>query len=139
MTASLAAVILSYIRHELVTSHALLFGATLAGVQSKDISYLWSIKFWGAAQARLRRRRDKVALILLNITCAGLAISAGPASATLMRPRLDNWPAGGTDFWIDLSQDDLYSTNTTSDQALASCMSDTVNPCCPSYGWQTMV
>ncbi|KAK3166653.1 hypothetical protein OEA41_009778 [Lepraria neglecta] len=138
ISASLTAVIFSYIRHELVTASGLPFGAIVAGLQFHDISYLWSMEFWGAIRASWRRKRDKTALILLIITCAGLSVSAGPSSATLMRPRLDYWPAGGTDFWIALPQDGLYSTNASASQVPTSCMNDTGDLSCPSGGWQAL-
>ena len=138
ISASLTAVIFSYVRHELIRDSGLPFGAIVAGLQFKDISYLWSMEFWGAVCASWRRKRDKMGLILLIITCAGLAVSAGPSSATLMRPRLDSWPAGGTDFWIALPQDRLYSTNASATQVPASCMNDTGDLSCPSGGWQIL-
>ena len=138
ISASLTTVILSYIRHELMMDSGLPFGAIVAGLQFKDISYLWSMEFWGAVCASWKKRRDKTVLILLIITCAGLAVSAGPSSATLMRPRLDSWPAGGTDFWIALPPDSLYSTNASATQVAASCMNDTGDLSCPSGGWQTI-
>ena len=45
ISASLTAVIFSYIRHELVTDNGLPFGVIMAGFQFKEISYLWSIEF----------------------------------------------------------------------------------------------
>lgn len=138
ISASLTAVIFSYVRHELMTDSGLPFGAIVAGLQFKEISYLWSLEFWGAVRASWRRKRDKTVLILLIITCSCLALSAGPSSATLMRPRLDNWPAGGTDFWIALTPDELYSTNASAIQVPASCMNDTGDLSCPSGGWQIL-
>ena len=138
ITASLTAVIFSYLRHELVTDSGLPFGAIMAGFQFKDISYLWSMEFWGATRANWRRRQDKIVLILLIIVCTGLSLSAGPSSATLMRPRLDWWPAGGTDFWIALPQDILYSTNASSSQVPTNCTIETGDLRCPSAGWQTL-
>ena len=138
ISASLTAVIFSYIRHELVTDSGLPFGAIMAGFQFQEISYLWSMEFWGAITASWRRRRDKTAMILLIVICAVLSVSAGPSSATLMRPRLDYWPAGGTDFWIALRQDELYSTNASSSQVPPSCMVETSGLSCPSSGWQTL-
>lgn len=138
ISASLTAVILYYIRHELMTDGGLPFGAIVAGLQFKDVSYLWSMEFWGAVRANWRRKRDKTVLILLIFTCAALALSAGPSSATLMRPRLDYWPAGGTDFWIASPQDGLYSTNVSAAHVPASCMNDTGDLSCPSGGWQVL-
>jgi hypothetical protein len=139
MTASVAAAISSYVGHEHMTSKGLPFGAKLAGFSFKDFSYPWSMEFWGATRRKCRRRRDKAALVLLVITCAGLAVSAGPARATLMRPRLDDWPAGDTDFWIALPQDDLFSTKVMSSEVPISCMSDTGDSSRPSGGWETII
>ena len=138
ISASLTAVIFSYIRHEIVNKNGLPFGAVSAGFQFKDISYLGSMEFRGALRANWGGRRDKTALILLIMTCAGLALSAGPSSATLMKPRQDWWPAGGTDFWVGLSPEELYSTNASASQVPASCMSDTGDLSCPSGGWRTL-
>ena len=138
INASLTTVILSYIRHELLKDSGLPFGATVAGLQFKEISYLWSMEFWGTVLASWKKRWDKMVLILFIFTCAALAVSAGPASATLMRPRNDSWPAGGTDFWLALPPDQLYSTNASATQVAASCMIDTGDLGCPSGGWQTI-
>ena len=135
--ASLAAVLLSYIQHKLVRDHGLPFGTILAGQRFKDINYLWSAELWGISRAHLRNG-DKMALTLLIIVCTTLALSASPSSATLMRPRLDWWPAGGTDFWIALPQDQLYSTNASSSQVSTRCMVATGDLSCPSVGWQTL-
>ena len=138
ISASLTAVILYYIRYQLMADSGLPFGAIVAGLQFKDVSYLWSMEFWGAIRANWRRKRDKIGIILLIVTCAVLALSAGPSSATLMRPRLDYWPAGGTDFWIDSPPGDLNSTNVSATQVSASCMNDTGDLGCPSGGWQVL-
>ncbi|KAL6717886.1 hypothetical protein ACLMJK_003971 [Lecanora helva] len=138
ISASLTTVIFSYIRHELVTANGLPFGAVVAGLQFKDVSYLWSMEFWGTMRATWRKRRDKTALILLIITCVGLSVSAGPSSATLMRPRLDYWPAGGTEFWVASPQAALYSLNASASQVPSACMNDTGDLNCPSGDWRTL-
>lgn len=137
ITASLATVIFSYLQHKLVTDHGLPFGAIAAGSRFKEIDYLWSPEFWGVASANWRKR-DKTALTLLIITCAALVLSANPSSAVLIRPRLDMWPAGGTDFWINLRPDELYSTNASSSQVPTHCNITTGDLSCPSAGWQTL-
>lgn len=43
--ASLAAVVFSYIRHQLVLGNGIPFGALFLGLQMNQISYLWSIEF----------------------------------------------------------------------------------------------
>ena len=96
------------------------------------------MEFRGAVRASWRGQREKVFLILLIITCALLALSAGPSSATLMRPRLDYWPAGGTDFWIDLPPGDLNFTKVSAVPVSPTCMIDTGDVICPPGGWQIL-
>ena len=45
--ASLAAIVFSYIRHELTTGQGIPFGALQSGLQISQVSYLWSMEFWG--------------------------------------------------------------------------------------------
>ena len=138
ISASVTTVILSYIQRNIIADKGLPFGAIFAGLQFKDLSYLVSREFWGAACAGCLRVWDKGILVVLIVVGAFLAVSAGPASATLMRPRLDYWPAGGTDFWIALSKNEWNSTNASATLVPATCMNDTGNLGCPSGGWQTL-
>ena len=139
INASLTTVILSYIQRKLVAEDSgLPFGAIAAGLQFRDVNYLLSKEYWGAVRASWLRPWDKTVLLVSIFVCALLAVSAGPSSATLMRPRLDYWPAGGTDFWIDLPENELYSTNASATQVAPSCMNDTGDLGCPSGAWQVL-
>ena len=137
IVASLTAVVSSYVQQKLVRDYGLPFGAIIAEFRFQEVRYLWSAELWGVARAEWRKR-DKTALTLLITVCTTLALSASPSSATLIRPRLDWWPAGGTNFWIALPQDELYSTNAASSQVLTGCMVATGDLSCPSAGWQTL-
>ncbi len=138
IVASLTAILFSLIRHELTTAGGLPFGALFAGYQFKDISFLLSLEFLGAARAKLERSYRRWAIIVFVIVCTFLSISAGPSSATLMRPRLDNWPAGGSDFWINIREAELFSTNVTMSQVAPSCAVDDGDANCPYGDWQTI-
>lgn len=138
INASLTAVIFSFVRHQLAVAGGLPFGALFTGLQFQEISFLWSMELWGAARARFLKLQVRLAIILLVVICAFLSVSAGSSSATLMRPTLDDWPAGGTDFWIAIHQDDFMSLNVTSSQTSDSCLIDSGDLSCPYGDWQTI-
>ena len=46
--ASLAAIVFSYIRHEIVLGQGIPLGALFSGLQLSQASYLWSSEFWGS-------------------------------------------------------------------------------------------
>ena len=138
INASLTAIIFSFVRYQLAVAGGLPFGALFTGLQFQEISFLWSMELWGAARAQFMRLRIRLAIILLVVVCAFLSVSAGSSSATLMRPRLDYWPAGGTDFWVKMPQAEFLSTNVTSSQVPNSCLVDNGDPSCPYADWQTI-
>ena len=108
--ASLAAVVFSYIRHELTTGKGVPFGALLSGLQVNQVSYLWSMEFWGTIRSVHLSLRRKFTLLVLIFTCIVLASLSGPSSAVLLVPRFDYWPAGSTDIWVNSTFNDLYPT-----------------------------
>lgn len=108
--ASIAAMVLSYLRYELALGKGLPFGAMLAGNQFTDLSFLWSIELWGALSSwRVPHtwiRRTVMAAILILATL--IAAAAGPVSAIAIIPRLGLWPACGTRFWLNSSNAALW-------------------------------
>ncbi|KAL9585099.1 MAG: hypothetical protein Q9212_001725 [Teloschistes hypoglaucus] len=46
--ASLAAIVFSYIRHEMILGQGIPLGALFSGLQLSQASYLWSMEFWGS-------------------------------------------------------------------------------------------
>ena len=138
ITASLTTVLFGTVRHNLLQPNGLPFGALFAGFQFRDISFLVSKEFWSILFAKLDKVPRRTALWTLVILCTFLSVSVGPSSAILMRPRLDYWPAGGTEFWIDIPQQDLWSTEVTASSVPSSCTVDTGDPACPHGDWQTI-
>ena len=97
----------TFIRYELSLGAGLPFGALFSGLQVSQASYLWSIEFWGTAyseQLPFRRRLGIISVISIAIL---LATTIGPSSAILLIPRLDYWPAGSTDIWLNATFQDL--------------------------------
>ena len=106
--ASLAAVVFSYIRHELTTGKGVPFGALLSGLQISQLSYLWSMEFWATIRSVHLSLRQKFPLLVVIFTCIVLASLSGPSSAVLLIPRFDYWAAGRTDIWVNSTFNDLY-------------------------------
>lgn len=108
MQASLAAIILSYVRHEIALGDGLPFGALFSGLQINQVSYLWSMEFWGSLNADAIPMRRKLAMIAIITVSFALATVVGPSSAVLLIPRLDFWPAGSTHIWVDATSDEIW-------------------------------
>ena len=106
--ASLAATLLAYVRHEVVRGEGLPFGALFSGLQINQISYLWSMEFWGSMRSRTWSTWRKIAMSILIFITFILAAAAGPSGAVLLIPRRDYWPAGATNIWINGTFNDLW-------------------------------
>jgi hypothetical protein len=140
MLASLATVLMTHIRKELAFGEGIPFGTMFAAQQFKDISFLWSPELWGVMYKRWRQKRAKrkVFIIFLMVICTILGVSVGPSTANLMKPRLSDWPAGGSPFWINSTEDVLYPRVLSDSAALSHCLVDRGDLACPSGGWQAI-
>ena len=106
--ASIAAVIFSYVRYELSLGQGLPFGALFSGLQVSQASYLWSPEFWGSIYSTNIPFKRKVGMAVIIIIAIFLAATVGPSSAILLIPRLEYWPAGSTDIWINITAAELW-------------------------------
>lgn len=136
--ASITAMLLQYVHHELALRDSLPFRALFAGQLYKDISYLWSSEFWGTANGFYGDRKRKWRLVILLVVCAILGLTVGPSSANILKPRSGNWAAGGTDFYINAPSEALWSTQITTEQVPSGCHVDTGDRSCPYGDWQTL-
>lgn len=108
--ASLAAILFSYIRHELSLGEGIPFGSLFSALQVSQVSYLWSMEFWGSILSGHLSLRKKMPLIAMIAWSLALAASSGPSSAVLLIPRLSFWPAGKTSIWLNATSEDLWPT-----------------------------
>ena len=106
--ASLAAIVFSYIRYEMSLGQGLPFGALFSGLQVSQASYLWSMEFWGSICSRHLPVRRRIGMFLIITVAIVLAATVGPSSAILLIPRLDYWPAGATDIWLNATSQALW-------------------------------
>jgi hypothetical protein len=135
MQASLSVVVVDFIRHELVTGEGIPFGAIFGSLQFSNISYLWSKEFSGTLKAHFRTSFIKWSLVLLIVFGSLLAVTVGPSSAIAMRPRLDNWPAGGTDFYLNATEDQIWPLSVDASAIPPTCSNVTLSTDCISNGW----
>ena len=106
--ASLAAITLAFLRHELVHGKGIPFGALFFGLQVSQLSYLWSMELWGSMGSKWLSFQKKVLLWSLTLLVIALAAAAGPSSAILLIPRRDYWPGGSTHIWINGTKEDIW-------------------------------
>ena len=106
--ASLSAIVFSYVRYELMLGSGIPFGALFSGLQVSQASYLWSMEFWGTVSSRTISLKSRLVLLVVVTSSVFLAAIAGPSSAILLVPRLDFWPGGSTNIWINVTSDSLW-------------------------------
>ena len=106
--ASLSAFVFSYVRYELMLGSGIPFGALFSGLQVSQASYLWSMEFWGTVSSRTIPLKSRFVLLVVVTASVFLAAIAGPSSAILLVPRLDFWPGGSTNIWINVTSDSLW-------------------------------
>lgn len=137
MLASLGTIIFTYIRWELAFGEGIPFGAVLAGLQVDSISLLWSSEFLGTIYSKSKAYK-KFFLVSTIVVGTLLGVSVGPSTANLMRPRLDDWPAGGTAFWINATHDACFPSFVDTSPSLSHCDVDTGDPSCPYGNWEIL-
>ena len=106
--ASIAAVMFSYVRYELSLGQGLPFGALFSGLQVSQASYLWSTEVWGSIYSTSISFKRKMGMAVIIIIAIFLVATIGPSSAILLIPRLEYWPAGSTDIWINATAAELW-------------------------------
>ena len=106
--ASLGTIIFSLVRHELAVGEGLPFGALFSGLQLNQISYLWSMEYWGSIRSHHLKLWKKVRLSFMIALCVVLGSLGGPSSAVLLIPRLQFWPAGSTHIWLNATHEQLW-------------------------------
>ncbi|KAL8670024.1 MAG: hypothetical protein Q9168_005411 [Polycauliona sp. 1 TL-2023] len=134
---SIATTIFSAIRNELIFGKGLPFGFLFSGLYVTQISYLWSMELWGAVTAKSLYPIRRVALAAFFIGGILLAATVGPASAVLLIPRQQLWPAGRTHIWINATTDQVWPMrmNGSSVPDACSTVGTEGSNACPASEW----
>lgn len=136
--ASLTAIVFSYTRHEILIGEGIPFGALFSSLQLTQISYLWSMEFWGAVFSDLSiwRKARMLAIIILAVSLTALI---GPSIAMMLIPNLGYWPAGSTHIWINATAEQLWPVYLDGSLVPEHCsIAPKVSNRCPSSEWQSI-
>lgn len=107
MQSSLAVILLDIIKRMVVSSEAIPLGSFLAPYRLTDLSFLWSLEYWGAATSAHPRRFRKIVVVLVVPAVFVLAALLGPSTAVAMIPRLIQAPVARSLIFLGIS-DTLY-------------------------------
>ncbi|MCJ1469537.1 hypothetical protein MMC07_008170 [Pseudocyphellaria aurata] len=108
MQASIATILLSYIRYQISAGKGMPFGAVLSGLQFLQVSYLWSVELWSSILSKEFRLRKKLCFAVLILVCIAVAATAGPSSANLLIARQGLWPTASTYLAVNASFQDIW-------------------------------
>lgn len=87
---SIASIVLAFIRGAALGPDAIPLGALIGSFRITDISYLWSLKFWGSSSSSRLCRLRRTMLTLVLLLSVILATLVDPSCAVVMIPRLVN-------------------------------------------------
>ncbi|KAL8748045.1 MAG: hypothetical protein Q9190_000130 [Brigantiaea leucoxantha] len=142
--ASLATVIFQLLRDELIYGDGIPLGLLGAGFDFAKLSFFWSSEIFGSLKGLFRgsRKYRKVQLLLFLILAGALALLAGPSCAVLLVPQTQDWPAGGTVFFLNGTKDDFWPVSLdyrpSPATSLCSSSNGTKYAICPSGGFYSL-
>lgn len=107
---SLGVIVLHAVRFQLLYGEGLPYGLVGSGLGFNNLQFFFRKEFRSAAFRWFngKRRVSKILFLLLLIVSGTIATFAGPSSATLLVPKPQTWPSGGTDFYLNGSQDAFW-------------------------------
>lgn len=138
MIASLGSILITYIRKELAFGDGIPFGTLFAGLEFQGLGFITSKELWGSTLMKWKKKTTKWLMLSLMILCAFLGVTVGPSTTNLMKPRLDDWPAGGSQFWVNCTADLLFPTEIRASSNISHCNVDNGDLACPAGNWQTI-
>lgn len=109
MQSSLAVILLDIVRRLVLSSESLPLGSFLAPYRLTDVSFLWSMEYWGSATSPYPRGLRRVVVSLVVPAIFLLAALLGPSTAVAMIPRLIHAPVAQTLVLMD-DMSSLYPT-----------------------------
>ena len=135
---SLATVVVHVLRHELV-SDGVPLGFVGSGIFFSQASCFWApemvVGAWRSVTSWKRMR-----LLLVIAVASFLAVLIAPSAAILLQPRIQNTPAGGTDYYIPATADELWPSVIDGSDELPECFdeADERHIVCASGGFDSL-
>ena len=147
--ASLTTVILHALRHDLQRGGVPL-GFLGSGLYFSQVSCFWSPEmfigavrcarrlkgcwersdtmnwkaFWQATWNSCKRSWERIRLFVIVVVAATIAVLVGPSSAVLLIPRAQIVPAGGTNYYLPVTPDQLWPSIVDGDDELPECFTE---------------
>lgn len=121
MQASIATLVLSYIRYQISTGKGMPFGAVLGALQFFQVSYLWSVELWSAVISKDFQLRKKICFTFLITICITVAATAGPSSANLLIARQGIWPMNSNYLAVNATFQEIWPNQFGDEKARSNC------------------
>ncbi|KAL9121068.1 MAG: hypothetical protein Q9187_002373 [Circinaria calcarea] len=139
IVASLAMVVTQIVRDELMFGEGIPLGLLASAFSFSQLSYFWSPDFIGSFQCRMSIVR-KVSFFGFLVIAGIIAATAGPSCAVLLIPRIQDWPAGGSDFYLPGNIEDNWPSNMSlaQDSYVCGLPNATLYAVCPSGGYYAL-
>ena len=136
--ASLTTVLLQVLRHGLMSGGVPL-GFLGSGVFFSQANYFWSPEMLVGAMHCLKNWRRMRLLIVVTVV-ALVAVLIAPSTAVLLLPRLQNVPAGGTNYFVPATSDQLWPDVVDGTDETQECFEGNATQClfCPSGGFESL-
>lgn len=138
--ASISSIVFAAIRARLASEEGVPYGAVFVGTEISYLNTIWSMNLWAvflsSFSMKMRARILTWLLIaLFTISCI-LGALVGPSSANLMIPRWKDFPAGGTTYWVNATNDELFPSEIVVTPNLQHCTSRFDDVACPYGGFE---
>lgn len=136
---SLATIIFTFIRYEVMLGQGAPLAAFFAGQDFESFSFLWSDELFAMARGHFSSKWKKFFFLCFSVICCVLAVVVAPATATVLLPIQDWYTMGGSWAWIDTRGQDMFPVNITSNSSVPGDLCRTAgDPRCPSASWESL-
>ena len=136
--ASLTTVVLHVLRHDLMNDGVPL-GFVGSGVFFSQANCLWSPEMFAGGLQSIKSWR-LIRLLFVISAAAIIAVLIAPASAVLLQPRPQQVPAGGTEYFLPATPDELWPSMIDGSDELPECFDgfDRRRILCASGGFESL-
>lgn len=136
--ASLTTVVLHVLRHDLMR-HGVPLGFVGSGLYFSQANCFWSPEILiGALQSI--KSWERLRLLCIIIIAALLALLIAPSAAVLLQPRSQSVPAGGTEYFLPATPDELWPSELDGADELPVCFQEysARNIACANAGFESL-
>ena len=127
--ASLTTVVLHVLRHDLMRD-GVPFGFVSSGVFFSQANYLWGPEMFVGVLCSVKSWR-RLRLLLVIGVAAVIAVLIAPSSVVLLQPRPQNVPAGGIEYFLSATPDELWPSVVDGTDELPECFDE-------AYAWHIL-